>query len=110
MPIQQAIRELESLGPLPAEDDAADELLDQWEAALDSIQAPITDEEAVILCGLLGPDLGYGLGWTLLRTVETAPGWFLEHAVVRAPAEWSELFRIRNENYNFRGDTFEQRD
>lgn len=99
MSIQQPIRELESLGPLPSEEASSVEFLEQWQAALDAIQTPITDEEAVILCALFGPDLGFGLGWALLHIVETAPGWFLEDAVSRAPPEWAELFRTRNENY-----------
>jgi hypothetical protein len=99
MSVQQGVRELESLGPLPSEEDASDEILDRWEAALRAIHTPITDEEAVILCGLFGPDDGYGLSWKLLHTVETAPGWFLEDAVSRAPTEWAEQFRKRHENY-----------
>lgn len=99
MAIQQSIRELESLGPLPSEDDASEEILERWEAALRGIQRPITDEEAGILCGLFGPDLGYGLGWTLLHTVETAPGWFIEEAASRAPTEWSDRLRRRYQNF-----------
>jgi hypothetical protein len=99
MSVQQAIRELESLGPLPSEDDASTEFLERWEVALDGVQTPITDEEAMVLCGLFGPDDGYGLGWALLHTVETAPGWYLEDAVSRAPHYWAELFRKRHANY-----------
>lgn len=99
MPIQQAVKELESLGPLPSEDDASDEILERWQATLDAIQTPVTDDEAVILCSLFGPDDGYGLGWALLHIVETAPGWFLEDAVSRATVAWAERFRKRHANY-----------
>lgn len=102
MSVQQAIRELEALGPLPSEDDASTGILERWEAALNAVRTPITDEEAVILCGLFGPDDGYGLGWALLHTVESAPGWFLEDAISRAPIYWAELLRKRNANYNER--------
>lgn len=99
MSIQLAVRTLESLGPLPSEDDASEQILEQWEAALNAIQTPINDEEAVILCGLFGPDDGYGLAWTLLHTVETAPSWFIEEAVTRAPTEWSDRLRRRYQNF-----------
>lgn len=111
MGIQQPIRELESLGPLPSEDDASDEILKRWEAALRAIQRPITDEEAEILCGLFGPDLGYGLGWTLLHIVETAPGQLSDDALARAPEEWAERLRRRHQNFlGYEKDRADRRD
>lgn len=96
--MQQAVRKLESLGPLPSENDASVELLERWEAALNSIKTPVTDEEAETLCGFFGPDLCFGLGWTLLHIVETAPGWLSDEALSRAPAEWAERLRTRYQN------------
>ena len=49
----------------------------------------MTDEEAKLLLGSFGPDDCFGLAWTLLHLIETAPG--ARHLVVEPSAtdnEW----------------------
>lgn len=96
--IQESVRALELLGPLPSEDDATDEILRGWEALLKRVHVPISNDDALVLAGLFGPDLCYGLGWSLLHIVETAPNWPVEGATDRMPQEWSErvMTRFRN--------------
>ncbi len=73
MSIRPEILGLGALGPLPSE--TADEAtIAQHQIALSKIQGPVSDEEAAFLLELFGPDDCYGLAWTLLHLIESAPG------------------------------------
>ncbi|QIP88258.1 hypothetical protein GLX30_00175 [Streptomyces sp. Tu 2975] len=60
-------------GPLPDQDADEDEI-DRRVRQLEAVVAPVTAEEAQALAGCFGPDDCYGVAWTLLYLVETAPG------------------------------------
>ena len=73
---------LVELGPLPTEDDERPEdeivaLLSEYERNLDALERPVTDEEAMALLKVFHPsgDSCFGLAWTLLHSIETAPNW-----------------------------------
>jgi hypothetical protein len=61
-------------GPLPSEDEATEEQLVMLQAGLKGISRPVTDDEAQWLATAFGPDNCYGLSWSLLHLIETAPG------------------------------------
>lgn len=77
MAIRKEVDQLVSLGPLPSSDFVLeanlDQSLDQWGAALRAIPAPVSNEEAAILTELFGPDECFGVAWSLLHLIETAP-------------------------------------
>ena len=90
--IRREIRELQLLGPLP--DSSADETtIERHEQLLSRIQAPVTDDEAKLLVRLFGPDDCYGLAWTLLHLIETAPGWPIEESLEDRTTEWIARMR-----------------
>ena len=95
--MRQAVRELVALGPLPDEE-AEEELIKRYEEPLLRITEPVTDEEARALVGLFGPDDCYGLAWTLLHLIETAPNWALEECLQDDGNEWIRWLRQRVEN------------
>jgi hypothetical protein len=66
-----------------------------FEEQLSKVQTPITDEEASALVKLLGPDDCFGLAWTMVHLIETAPGWPLESALVGLKDEWIDRLRER---------------
>ncbi len=73
MPIRREVSDFASLGPLP--DENADEaVIAAHQRCLSQIESPVSDEEAELLIRLFGPDDCYGLAWTLLHLVESAPG------------------------------------
>lgn len=73
MTIRNAVSDLVALGPLP--DENADEaVIARHQVCLGKISRPVSDEEAALLIGLFGPDECYGLAWTLLHLIESAPG------------------------------------
>lgn len=90
--MRREVIELRNLGPLPSwkiavrEDQR--ELLERYELFVTSIPKPVTDEEARILVGLFGPDDCFGLEWSLVGLVETAPGWPLADCLENTDNEW----------------------
>jgi hypothetical protein len=62
-----------------------------WEAAVRTIERPVTDAEAVVLIDALPHDETscFGLAWGLVHAIETAPGYGVE-MVKRSAAvgEW----------------------
>src|ERR1051325_10028561 len=74
MAVRQVVRDLVSLGPFPDSDSATEDVVERYGAHLDRIEKPITDSEAELLLTCFGPDECYGLAWTLLHLIETAPG------------------------------------
>ncbi len=74
--MRDEVRALIDLGPLPDED-ASEEAIERHGEALLAIKRPLTLEEARALANLFGPDDCYGLAWTLLHLIESAPGWSL---------------------------------
>jgi hypothetical protein len=95
--MQQAINALLLLGPLPSSAAAAAPVVQAFEEQLSKVQTPITDEEACALLKVFGSDDCFGLAWTLLHLIETAPGWPLESALVSLEGEWIDRLRERAE-------------
>ena len=73
MSIRQPVADFLAEGPLPDESHEA-EAIDRAGDLLDRIERPVTDEEAMALVSGFGPDDCYGLAWSLLHLIETAPG------------------------------------
>jgi hypothetical protein len=73
MGVRKEVIEFVALGPLP-DSNAAEEKIALHQAYLQKMKRPVTDEEAALLLGAFGPDDCFGLAWTLLHLIESAPG------------------------------------
>jgi hypothetical protein len=93
MKMQDAISALLRLGPLPRSATAT--TMQAFEEQLSMVKAPVTEEEACALVQLFGPDDCFGLAWTLLHLIETAPGWPLESVLNGQIGEWIDRLRER---------------
>jgi hypothetical protein len=93
--MRKEVQELFSLGPLPACETAEEEQLKRYESLLHRVIPPVSDAEARSLLRLFGPDDCYGLAWTLLHLIETAPGWPLYDSLQNALNPWCEHLRLR---------------
>ncbi|WP_405537405.1 hypothetical protein OG787_31785 [Streptomyces sp. NBC_00075] len=75
--VSDQVREFLRLGhPLPSEEDNSeegDEAFEGMTQALHAIEKPVTNEEAALLIECFGDDECFGLAWTLLHIVESAP-------------------------------------
>jgi len=95
--MQRAISALLGLGPLPSSATATVPTMQAFDEQLSNVQTPVTDEEACALVKLFGPDDCFGLAWTLLHLIETAPGWPVEGALDSLEGEWIDRLRERAE-------------
>ena len=73
MAIRQEVTDLASFGPLPASDAADEATLERFSTALSAIAPPLNVDEATLLASSFGPDDCFGLAWTLVHLIETAP-------------------------------------
>jgi hypothetical protein len=96
--IRQEVIELGTLGPFPASGAVELTQIEQRQRLLDAIKSPVTDAEARELVKLFGPDDYFGLAWTVLHLVESAPGWPLEDCLASVDDEWIQTLRRRVEN------------
>jgi hypothetical protein len=78
---------------MPDEQATTDEQVAEYEALLGSIQKPLTDEEARALVPLFGRDNYYGLAFTLVHLIESAPHWPLKDSLTDDSNVWVRHLR-----------------
>lgn len=79
--------------------DIADGVIERYEEILHSISPPVSREEAEALVMLFPPNGCFGLDWTLLHLIETAPGWPLLTVIDRClSTEWKQRMLDRAVN------------
>jgi hypothetical protein len=93
--MQKEILALIDLGPLPASAAATPDQLKRHEAALHMVKKPVSDDEACALARLFGPDDCFGLAWTLLHLIESAPSWPIADCLAGLNGEWAQTLRER---------------
>ncbi len=93
--VREQVKQLSELGPLPSSDTAGDEQLMHYESLISGIEKPVSDDEAKLLCELFGPDDCFGVAWTLIHLIETAPGWPLEECFQGTQNEWKQRLKHR---------------
>lgn len=93
--VRMEVLELQKLGPLPSEDDAEVAQLEKVEELYRAIARPLTDDEARILVELFGPDGCYGIAYSFVHLIETAPGWPLKECLQQLNNEWKVELRNR---------------
>jgi hypothetical protein len=88
--MRTSVTNIVSLGRLPEERSASVAQLQAFEAALSSIERPVTDEEAMSLLQVLPntEESCFGLAWSVLHLIETAPGWPLKEAKLQCSNPW----------------------
>lgn len=88
--VREQVRKLTALGPFPASAGASPEKVFEYQRLIEQISRPLEDAEAKALLEVFGPDDFFGLAWTLLHLIETAPN---SPVTARPPAsanEWTQ--------------------
>ncbi|MEU6759300.1 hypothetical protein [Streptomyces sp. NPDC046685] len=101
MTVRSEVHDFVRLGPLPSEENNAeegDEAFDALELALHAIEMPVTDEEAQLLVECFGNDECFGLAWTLLHLVESAPTSVVTSEPPGGSNTWVETLWVRYRN------------
>jgi hypothetical protein len=99
--MRSSIEKIRTLGVMPGDATADDQAVKRWEEAVGSIELPVSCEEATVLMGALPHDESscFGLAWTMLHAIETAPGYgvdFVEQSAAVGPWRATLLHRLSN--------------
>jgi hypothetical protein len=97
--IRKEVSELLRLGPMPSSEASTVESVRRYQDLLASIRKPVTDNEARELLKVFGDDELFGLAWTLLHLIESAPNWPLLECL-SGSNPWIALMRRRVGNAN----------
>lgn len=94
--IRPEVERLLALGPMPDSLGAIPEqaLVEEYQRRIEAISPPLSLDEALALTKVFGPDDLYGLAWTLLHVIESAPGWSEVGRSLSGDGEW--ITRLRN--------------
>jgi len=76
--MRDEVSELVRLGSLPPESSQGTAIAER-QALLEQITPPLSLSEARALAGILGPDDCFGLAWSVVHLIESAPGWSTSH-------------------------------
>jgi hypothetical protein len=93
--VREAVLRLVSLGPMPSEESADEEVVAEYQATVEQLTSPASDEEAAALVPLLpmSGDSLFGLAWTLVHFIESSPGW--PDLKVLGDDPWTRVLRER---------------
>lgn len=99
--LRDDVAELVALGPMPTTDEADVDpaRADRWEALIGKVfsEGKVTVTEAAALVWLFPEDESdcYGVAWTLVHVIESAPGWPVGRAVDQLDGPWAVVLRQR---------------
>lgn len=99
--MRRGVQELIQLGPMPTDGESEDQpaRAARWEQLAGELfnAGDVTDAEAAELVRLFPQDGtdSFGVAWTLVRVVESAPSWPLCEAIADASGPWPELLKQR---------------
>jgi hypothetical protein len=96
--MQTAVVELARMGSLPMSAGADPKIVESWQNVLAAVKTPVSDDEARVLVQVFGPDDCFGLAWTLLHLIETAPNWPLSDCLSLDDNEWIGRLKVRAQN------------
>lgn len=71
--MQEVIRQMYELGKMPdgSIDGPLDDVVERWQDLTESIELPLTKEEAEVLIALFPEDDLFGLAWNMMQAVES---------------------------------------
>jgi hypothetical protein len=95
--MRNSVAQLVALGQLPSEASASVQRVQDFESLLKTIAPPLTKAEALAVLSVFGQDGCFGLAWSLLHLVETAPGWPYAEARLHKANPWVKSMLERAE-------------
>jgi hypothetical protein len=101
--VRKEVADFLALGPLPRSQNAEPAHVERLGEALSKISMPVSDDEAAILASAFGPDECFGLAWTLVHLIESAPEGAPLARIPQSENEWVELLRERAASGQRRG-------
>src|SRR5262245_7562261 len=99
--LRPEVSELVALGRLQPIKHPDMNVLARQDALIRKLHKPATDDEARALIQVFGCDECFGLAWTVLHFIESAPGWPIEECLADESSEWVQRLRLRAINGGF---------
>jgi len=96
--IRDEVRRLVALGPMPDSVATTPEQVDQYGNLINKIARPLTNDEAEALLSVFGDDDYFGVAWTLLHLIETAPHVPVDEPPADDANEWIHRIWRRKQN------------
>ena len=96
-PIRDEVASFLAIAPLPPSRQADQEHLERLTELLMKISSPVSKEEAIRLATAFGPDECFGLAWTLIHLIESAPDGAPLDVIPESDNEWIMLLRERQD-------------
>ena len=96
MSVRPEVLAFVELGTLPSLENAVEASVERHQSLLSLIRTPVSVEEARCLVNAFGPDECFGLAWTLLHLIETAPAPVLEERPSHTANGWVRLLWERS--------------
>lgn len=93
--MREEVKALVALGQFPTEQSVIPGVVERHEHGLKAIARPVSNDEARALVKVFGPDDYFGLAWSLLHLIETAPGWPIKSVIAEANPQWAEELKGR---------------
>jgi hypothetical protein len=95
--IRNEVESLLAFAPLPSSSDTLDdpETVERIQRLIEAVEGPVSDEEAMALLSVFGPDEFFGLAWALVHLIESAPGWPFQDLPNPNQNEWIRLMQER---------------
>jgi hypothetical protein len=92
--IRSQVAGLIAKGPMSSSSSGVDQIK-AWQETLGKIAPPLSDDEAAALTGLFPTqdEDCFGLAWSLIHLIETAPHWPLERCLADSTNPW--VLRLR---------------
>jgi len=105
--VRDEVKELLGMGPFPSSEEVIRSkevsLVEKYQRLLSSIEEPVTDEEAKVLTRFFGTDDFFGLSWTLVHLIETAPHWSAGERLENVGNEWIQRLKDREARWRNAG-------
>ena len=99
--IRTELKQLLSMAPLSSASAPNVALLEQQGALVLQLTKPATDEEACAAIALFGEDGSFGLAWSVVTFVESAPGWPIWECIRSKSNDGVDLLRERLANAGY---------
>lgn len=96
--MRSEIEKLIELGKLPNSSSVDIDRLEKQQQLISCLVLPATNDEACAAINLLGDDECFGLAWSLLHFIESAPGWPIDMCLQDIENVW--VIRLRERAYN----------
>jgi hypothetical protein len=88
--VRAEVARLVELGRFPNELDVTEDEVQKREEPIRALSTPVSDAEARLLLGILGEDDFWGMAWSIVTLIESAPGYPDWEGIEQIVGDWRD--------------------